>query len=57
MMKWTIGVYETIDKDNVRLYQISFLDLTREHFQKDRQLLESIVKSLDVADEPADAIK
>jgi len=57
MMKWTIGVYQTLDNENVRLYQISFLDLTREHFEKDRQLLEAIVKSLDLADETPDAIK
>ena len=57
MMKWTIGVYQTLDNENVRLYQISFLDLSREHFEKDRQLLEAIVKSLELADETGDTIK
>ncbi|HEV8604992.1 MAG TPA: hypothetical protein VGQ99_06480 [Tepidisphaeraceae bacterium] len=57
MMKWTISAYEPIDADNVRLYQINFLDLTREHFEKDRQLLESIVSSLALTEEPAQSIK
>lgn len=57
MMKWTISAYEPIDADNVRLYQINFLLLTREHFEKDRELLESIVSSLALAEEPAESIK
>jgi len=56
MVKWTISVYETIDANNVRLYQLSFLDLKREHFEKDRQLLENIVASL-APPEEGDLIK
>jgi len=56
-MKWTISVYEPIDKDNVRLYQFSFLDLTRDHFEKDRELLESMVASLAPADEEGPSLK
>ena len=57
MMKWTLSAYEPLDNENVRLYQITFLDLTREHFEKDRQLLESIVKSLALAEESTETIK
>jgi hypothetical protein len=57
MMKWTISVYEQIDRDNSRLYQISFLDLTREHFEKDRQLLESMVASLGPPQASSETIK
>jgi len=57
MMRWTIAIYEPIDKENVRLYQISFLDLSREHFEKDRELLESIVKSIEVAEPSGESIK
>src|SRR5439155_17105169 len=37
MMKWAISFYEPMDNNNVRLYQISFLDLTGEQFGKDRR--------------------
>ncbi|HEV8293297.1 MAG TPA: hypothetical protein VGP94_15280, partial [Tepidisphaeraceae bacterium] len=56
-IKWTISVFEPIDKDNVRLYQISFLDLTRDHFEKDRELLESMIASLAPAEEEGPSLK
>jgi hypothetical protein len=57
MMKWSISAYEPIDAKNVRVYQISFLDLTREHFEKDRNLLESIMESLSIPQESGPAIQ
>jgi hypothetical protein len=56
-MKWTISVFEPIDKENIRLYQISFLDLTRDHFEKDRELLESMIASLAPAEEEGPSLK
>ncbi len=49
-VKWTISAYEAIDGENVRVYQISFLHLTREHFENDRELLERMVGSLAVVE-------
>ncbi len=57
MMKWIISAYEPIDKDNVRLYQISFLDLSREQFEMDRELLESMVASIAPAEEEGPSLK
>jgi hypothetical protein len=57
MMKWTISAYEPIDKDNVRLYQISFLRLTLDQFEKDRELLESMIASLAPVEEESPALK
>jgi hypothetical protein len=57
MMKWTISAYETLDKENIRLYQINFLDLTREQFEKDRELLESMIASLAAVDEEGPSLK
>src|SRR6185369_5784953 len=50
-MKWTITLFEPVDKENIRLYQITFLDLSREHFEKDRELLESMIASIAPAQE------
>jgi hypothetical protein len=55
LVKWTVSAYEPMDKDNMRVYQISFLQLSREHFEKDRQLLEGIIGSLAAVDAPAPA--
>jgi len=57
MMKWTISAYEPIDKENVRLYQINFLDLSRDQFEKDRELLESMIASLAPAEEESPTLK
>ena len=57
MMKWTISAYEPIDKDNIRLYQFSFLDLSRDQFEKDRELLESMVASIAAAEEEGPSLK
>jgi len=46
LLKWTLIAYEPIDKDNVYLYQISFLRLTVDQFEKDRELLESMIASI-----------
>jgi hypothetical protein len=56
VVKWTISAYEPMDNENMRVYQISFLQLTREHFEKDRQLLESIMSSLAIVDAPAPSL-
>src|SRR4051812_2195931 len=34
-IKWTLSIFQPVDKDNILLFQISFLDLTRNHFEKD----------------------
>jgi len=57
MMKWTISAYEPIDKENVRLYQINFLDLSRDQFEKDRELLENMIASLAPAEEESPTLK
>jgi hypothetical protein len=57
MVKWTIIAYEPMDKDNIRMYQISFLRLTLEHFEKDRELLEGMIASLAPAEEEAPSFK
>jgi hypothetical protein len=57
MMKWTVSAFESVDKDNIRLYQISFLDLTREQFEKDRELLESMIGSLAAVEEEGPSLK
>ena len=57
MIKWTIRAYEPIDKDTIRFYQISFLDLTKDHFDKDRALLESMIASLAPPDEEPPSLK
>lgn len=46
LIKWTVIAYEPIDKDNIRMYQITFLRLKLDEFEKDRQLLESIIASI-----------
>jgi hypothetical protein len=50
-IKWTISIFQPVDKDNVLLFQLTFLDLTREHFEKDRELLESMIASIAPAQE------
>jgi hypothetical protein len=57
LIKWTIVAYEPIDKDNIRMYQISFLRLTREHFEKDRQLLEDMIASIAPSEEESSILK
>jgi hypothetical protein len=51
LIKWTFIAYEPMDKDNIRMYQLSFLRLTVDQFEKDRELLESIIASISSTDE------
>ncbi len=57
LIKWTIVASEPIDKDNIRLYQISFLRLTLDEFEQDRQLLESIIGSIAPSEEETPTLK
>jgi len=57
MIKWTIIAYEPMDKDNIRMYQISFLRLTLDQFEKDRELLESMIASISSTDEEVPSLK
>ena len=50
-IKWTISIFQPVDKDNILFFQITFLDLTRAHFEKDRSLLESMIASIAPAEE------
>jgi len=56
-MKWIISMFEPSDPENLRMYQITFLDLTREQFEKDRELLESMIASLAPAQEEGPSLK
>jgi len=56
-MKWIISMFEPIDQDNLRMYQITFLDLTSGQFEKDRELLESMIASLAPAQEEGPSLK
>jgi len=51
LIKWTLIAFEPIDKENIRVYQISFLRLTADEFDKDRQLLESMMASVAPSEE------
>src|SRR4051812_40703668 len=51
IIRWTIIAYEPIDKDNIRMYQLTFLRLTLDQFEKDRELLESMIASISNPDE------
>src|SRR2546430_360231 len=51
LIKWTLIASESIDKDNIRLYQISFLRLTLDEFEKDRELLENMIASIAPSEE------
>lgn len=57
LIKWTIMAFEPIDKDNIRLYQISFLRLTIDTFEKDHELLESMIASLAPSEEETPTLK
>ena len=57
LIKWTLIASEPIDKDNIRLYQISFLRLTLDEFEKDRELLESMIASIAPSEEESPTLK
>ncbi|SRR6266581_9125770 len=57
LVKWAIIAYEPIDKDNIRMYQITFLRLTLDEFEKDRQLLESMIASIAPSEEETPTLK
>ena len=57
MINWSIRGYVSIDKDTIRFYQIKFLDLTRDHFDKDRALLESMIASLSTPDDEPPSLR
>jgi hypothetical protein len=57
LIKWTFIAFEPIDKENIRLYQISFLRLTADEFDKDRQLLESMMASIAPSEEESPTLR
>jgi len=49
-----VSIIQPVDKQNILFFQLTFLDLTREHFEKDRELLESMIASIAaVQEEPS----
>jgi hypothetical protein len=50
-IRWTISIIQPVDKENILFFQLTFLDLTREHFERDRELLESMIASIAPAQE------
>ena len=47
MMRWTVLVVVPADANTVNSYQLSFMDLTTEQYQKDKELLEKMIGSLE----------
>ena len=56
-IKWTISIFQPVDKDNVLLFQLTFLDLTQTHFEKDRELIESMIASIAPAQQEEPSLK
>jgi hypothetical protein len=48
MMRWTVLAFVPLDANTVNVYQLSFMDLTPEQYEKDKALLEKIINSLEV---------